>query len=442
VKLLLLEIIGCSIMGGLLTYTYADKNALTDAVKIRRITKNCGLTAQDETIYLLRKTRHSWGREFVYRIPLGLSFEDFQKKKNHIEDGLNHTRGIFDISLDDIRSIDWNENVIKQIKRLLTGDKNKKEILMEYDGALKIRVYRDPLSTLITLNDDMISKCKGWSVFIGESREGNIYHDFEKIPHMIIAGTTRYGKSVYLKNITTTLILIQPKSVKFTLIDLKGGLAFNRFKDVSQVESVSKDVEESLIALRSIQTDMKRKQAELLSRGYEDIKEAKQKKRHFIVIDEAAEIASKGETDKSISRCKAECEHIIAEIARIGGGLGYRLIFATQYPTADTLPRQVKQNCDAKLCFRLQTDTASQVVLDENGAENLPYIPGRAIYRTDRKYMVQTPFIENDYINKSIRPHVVMKPRKEVNFESTTATKDTTRGKHTLVIEEAGLFKS
>jgi hypothetical protein len=421
-------------MSGLLTYTYADENALTDAVKIRRITKNCGLAVQDETIHLLRKTRYLWGREFVYRIPLGLSFEDFQNKKNHIEDGLNHKRGILDISFDDIRNINWNEDILKQLKRIISGEKKRKEILMEYDGALKIRVYRDPLMELIPFNDDTFSGCKGWCIFIGESREGNVYHDFEKIPHMICAGTTRYGKSVFLKNVTTTLIHTQPKHVKFTLIDLKGGLAFNRFKDASQVESVSKDVEESLTALRKIQADMKHKQTELLSKGYEDIKEAKQKKRHFIIIDEAAEIASQGMTDKETKKMKIECEHIIAEIARIGGGLGYRLIFATQYPTADTLPRQVKQNCDAKLCFRLQTDTASRVVLDENGAEELPYIAGRAIYRTDRKYLVQTPFIENEFIDKTIRPHITFKPRKEDSFAT---EKGTAPREHTLIIEEA-----
>ena len=38
---------------------------------------------------------------------------------------------------------------------------------------------------------------------------------------------------------------------------------------------------------------------------------------------------------------------MLSHIARIGGALGFRLIFCTQYPTGDTLPRQVKQNSDA-----------------------------------------------------------------------------------------------
>lgn len=62
---------------------------------------------------------------------------------------------------------------------------------------------------------------------------------------------------------------------------------------------------------------------------------------------------------------------MLSHIARIGGALGFRLIFCTQYPTGDTLPRQVKQNSDAKLGFRLPTQTASSVVIDEPGLESI-----------------------------------------------------------------------
>jgi hypothetical protein len=439
---LLLEIISCSMMGGILTYTYADKHALNDAKKIQHITKNCGLTADEggkvKTIHLLRKSRHSWGMTYVYRIPLGLAADDFQRKKTHIEDGLNHTRGIFDVSLEDLRRLKWDGDILTQIKRLLSGTKQRKEILMDYDGTLRISVYREPLAELIPFDDTTLDKCTGWCVFIGESREGTVYHDFDKIQHMIVAGTQRYGKTVFLKSVITTLIHNHSEQAKFTLIDLKGGLAFNRFVNMKQVNTVAKDVDESLEALRMIHEEIKQRQKEFLRKGYEDITEAKYKHRHFTVIDEAAEIASHGESDPQIKKKKTECEHIIAEIARIGGGLGYRLIFATQYPTADILPRQVKQNAIARVCFFLTTDTASQVVLDESGAEELPLIKGRAIYRTDRKYIVQTPFIENGFIDNVIRPHIVFKPRKENDtFANSAGTEDTTRRKHTLVIEKA-----
>src|SRR5699024_6308271 len=111
--------------------------------------------------------------------------------------------------------------------------------------------------------------------------------------------------------------------------------------------------------------------------------------RRFVIVDEAAEL------DK-------ECQEKLSEVARIGGALGYRLIYATQYPTADTLPRQIKQNSDAKISFRLPTKVASRVAVDENGAEELA-CPGRAIYRTHDRKIIQVPFVNDSEIYDRLR---------------------------------------
>ncbi|SEC18000.1 FtsK/SpoIIIE domain-containing protein [Paenibacillus sp. GP183] len=438
---MILEVASSAVMAGVFGYTIFDKHGASESVKIQRIANNCGLNVRDNgkvlTIHLLRKTRHIWGTEYAYRLPLGLSFEDVQKKKKHIEDGLNHKRRLLELTLDDLKKLHLRGDILEQIKGLLKGQKHRKEILMEYDGTLLIKVYKEPMPEMVQYDGSTLRSCRGWTVSLGESREESVHHDFDQIPHMVVAGTTRYGKSVFLKNVVTTLIYNKPDDVRFTLIDLKGGLAFNRFSNVRQVLGVAKDVEESLEALRAIHTEIKLRQTEFLRKGFEDVREAGFKKRHFVVIDEAAELASQGEPDKQVKKLKIECEKIVSEIARIGGGLGYRLIFATQYPTADTLPRQVKQNFDARLCFRLQTEIASHVVLDEPGAESLPFVKGRAIYRTDRKQIVQTPFIENEFIDRTIRPHITIKGRKEDGDETGPAKEATARGSHTLIIEEA-----
>ncbi|MFH5181176.1 FtsK/SpoIIIE domain-containing protein [Paenibacillus sp. TAB 01] len=439
---MLVEIVSSAVMAGVLGWTILDKQGANEGSKIQRIAANCGLTIKDGsktmTIHLLRKRRHPWGTEYVYKLPLGLSFEDAQKKQRHLEDGLNHKRGLLDVTFDDFKRLQLRADLLEQIKKIFSGTKQRKEITLDYDGTLRINVYREPLPEMVPFNNSTLQSCSsGWTVSLGESRTESVRHDFERIPHMVVAGTTRYGKSVFLKNTVTTLIHNHTEHVVLTLIDLKGGLAFNRFSNTRQVRTVAKDSFEALEALQAIQEEMKRRQAEYLDKGFEDIREAGQKQRHFIIIDEAAELASQGEPDKDVKKVKVECEKIISEIARIGGGLGYRLIFATQYPTADTLPRQVKQNCDARLCFRLQTGTASQVVLDESGAESLPFIKGRAIYRTDRKVIVQTPFIENDFIDRTIRPHITIKPRKERPKNESGSTAETLQGRsNTLVIEE------
>lgn len=153
----------------------------------------------------------------------------------------------------------------------------------------------------------------------------------------------------------------------------------------------------------------KERQELFLTNGWEDIKEAGWKERHFIVVDEGAEIAMfENKEDRE------RATFLLGELARIGAGLGYRLVFATQYPTADVFPRQVKANTTASLCFKLKNSTQSMVVLDRKGAESLPVgLAGRAIYQTDRDRVVQTPYIQNEFIKSIIEPHIIIKARSE-----------------------------
>ena len=90
------------------------------------------------------------------------------------------------------------------------------------------------------------------------------------------------------------------------------------------------------------------------------------KDRYFIIVDEVGELNPAEAVTKEEKLLKQQCQTIMSKIARIGAGLGFRQILATQYPTGDVIPRQCKQNSDAKLSFRVQSAIASRVVLDES----------------------------------------------------------------------------
>lgn len=155
--------------------------------------------------------------------------------------------------------------------------------------------------------------------------------------------------------------------------------------------------------------------------------------RHFIIIDEVGELNPSEAFDKDDKKLKEACQRYMSQIARLGAGLGFRQILATQYPTGDVIPRQCKQNSDAKLCFRVQNGTASRVVLDENGAEQLPEIKGRAIFQSaDKRITVQTPLITSEIVQKTITPHLV---KKEEKSDENKTIKPTPRV-DSVVIEE------
>jgi DNA segregation ATPase FtsK/SpoIIIE, S-DNA-T family len=428
----LFEILSSAAMGGLLGYTYIYQHGLggNDTKKIENIARNCGLVAKDgKTIRIHRRTRKEHYTEYIFQMPQGLSAKDFRNKIDHFQDGLNIKKSVLDLSLSDLKVINWKENILQEVKRLLEKKRKlKKDVEIEFDGMLIFRVFDNPIPELFPFENTLFKRLKGWEVPIGVNNKNElIKHNFDKLAHIIVAGATDFGKSNMLKVMITTLIHRKPDHVTFTLIDLKGGLSFSRFRHVKQVEHIAKCPKEALTALEQVQERLNRTMEYLDSQGFEDVKESGINERHFIVIDEAADIA---EDEK--------CQAILKDIARRGRAAGYRLLYATQYPTKETVPSQVKRNCIARICFVLDTDIASRAVLDESGAEKLPLIQGRAIYKAHEKKVIQTPYIQNEFIEEIIRPHINIRTRKESGKEHAKGgSKGATRRKYTPIFEEA-----
>lgn len=419
---MLLEVISSAVLGSVALYAHLQKSGATnDSEKLNKIFSLTGLNVKDKdrtyTAQLVKKVNHSWGTEYRYRIPLGRSFEDYQAKLSHIQDGLNNRKTTLSFSFADIKTIDLTSPLLPQLKAILSKKRTaKKEVELSYDGLLKVKVYNQPMPSLVKY-EEVLAAGK-WKVPVGLIREGNtiVHHDFEQIPHMVVGGATRYGKSNFLNLIISTLLSQEPDNVQFTLMDLKGGVEFSDYRNTKQVIHYAEEPEEAEKALRALVEDMRGKQSELKQKGYRNVQEAGEKARHFIVVDEVGELNPDEAITKEERALKERCQTYLSQIARLGAGLGYRQILATQYPTGDVIPRQCKQNSDAKICFRVQTATASRVVLDETGAETLPEIKGRAIYQTaDKRQIVQTPFIDPQTIRQSVQPHIVIKPRKEQN---------------------------
>lgn len=404
---MIFEILTTGVMGGIALKALSKKHGLAtnDSGKIQRIISLSGLNVKDGkdtlTTQLIRKKSYEWGMEYKYRIPLGRSFEDYLNKQNVLEDGLNNRRKR--LTLNDLKALQLDENILDNVKALWNNKlQEKKEMELSFDGLLIIRVYNEPLPSIINWKEEKLKK-NTWSVLIGSNRNGDIYHDFDKRKHLIVAGATGGGKSVVMKAIITALTLSKPDDVTFSLIDLKGGSSFARFRNLKQVVNFGIDNTEALEILKDVQQKMNDSYKKIVDNGYEDVSEAGIRKRHFIVVDEAADLAD----DKA-------CMAILTDIVRKGRGAGYYLIYATQYPSAQAIPMQIKRNIPARLCFVLDSASASVTVLDGSGAERLPEIPGRGIYKEVKQTILQTPYMSNDLIKELIQPHI---ERKEKQFE-------------------------
>ncbi|MCI1745113.1 MAG: hypothetical protein LKI07_12705 [Heyndrickxia oleronia] len=237
-----------------------------------------------------------------------------------------------------------------------------------------------------------------WLVPIGKKKK-IMYHNFEHYPHMLIGGTTRFGKTVFLKSLFASLLFSNPDRVRFIILDLKGGLEFWKYRDLPQVQTVATDLIEACKALDHVYKLIKLEEERYRKHSWTNIADTNIKERTFIIVDEGAELSPKL-VSKEFKKYAELAQIYLGEIARIGGGLGFRLIFATQYPTRETVPMQVKINMVARISFRIADGVGSRVILDEMGAEELEPLPGRAIYKLAEKHIIQCPYIDDETIRR------------------------------------------
>lgn len=433
---MIFEIVTTSIMGGIALKAFVKKKGLAtnDSAKIQRIISLSGLNVKDGkdtlTTQLIRKKQHDWGWEYKYRIPLGRSYEDYLGKQSVLEDGLNNRR--HQISFADLKNLQLDANIIDNLKTLWTNKlTEQKELEISFDGLLILRIYDKPMATQVPFEAG-----EGWKVPVGISREKNEfrYHDFERIPHMVLGGATRYGKSNFINSMITSLLQSKPDHVNLFLIDLKGGIELCDYEHIKQTVSIAYEPEEALATLKDAYNKMRDIQVRMRKLGKKNVQEAGIKERYFVIIDEVGELNPAEAVTREDKALKQECQTLMSQIARLGAGLGFRQILGTQYPTGDVIPRQCKQNSDAKLSFRVQSAVASRVVLDETGAELLPPIVGRAIYQTaDKREILQTPLVTSEIIRDTLAPYAVEKAKEVIPFEKTI---ERTRRVHPVTFEE------
>ncbi|ANS49372.1 cell division protein FtsK [Bacillus thuringiensis] len=313
--------------------------------------------------------------------------------------------------------------IIRKVEDVVSEGLNK-PVRIQYDNyKLNIRVFHQEIPKKWEWSANLIQVGK-WLVPMGQSLEQLMYHDFDKTPHMTLGGLTRMGKTVFLKNVMTSLITAQADDTHLFIIDLKGGLEFGPYQNIKQVEFIAEKPMEAFQVLSTILKKMEEKMLFMKEHHYANVVETNIRERYFIIVDEGAELCP----DKSMSRERQKllgaCQQMLSYIARIGGALGFRLIFCTQYPTGDTLPRQVKQNSDAKLGFRLPTQTASQVVIDEAGLEAIESVPGRALFKTDRLTEIQVPYISNEQMWEVLKQYEVKKDAYTDTYQNESSDDD------------------
>jgi DNA segregation ATPase FtsK/SpoIIIE, S-DNA-T family len=208
--------------------------------------------------------------------------------------------------------------------------------------------------------------------------------DLTQMPHLLIAGATGTGKSVFINSLLMgVLYKSTPDDLKLVLVDPKR-LELGLYADIPHLFTpVVTDPKVAANVLRNATREMERRLKLLAGRGVRNIEqynrtfekgqslslfeesgeeEARPLPYLMIVIDELADLmmVDTNGVEESITR--------LAQMAR---AVGIHLILATQRPSVDVITGLIKANFPARISFRVASKVDSRTILDANGSESL-----------------------------------------------------------------------
>ena len=264
--------------------------------------------------------------------------------------------------------------------------------------------------------------------------------DLTQMPHLLIAGSTGTGKSVFINSLLMGMLYkATPEELKLVLVDPKQ-VELGIYSDIPHLLTpVVTDAKVAANVLRNATREMERRLKMLAGRSVRNIaqynqtfekghslslfenseeEEAKPLPYVVIVIDELADLmmVDTNGVEESITR--------LAQMAR---AVGIHLILATQRPSVDVITGLIKANFPARISFRVASKIDSRTILDSNGSESLLgkgdmlYLPAGS----SRLHRIHGPYVHESEVTavcefwrdqaKAIYNEELLKPPRDEN---------------------------
>lgn len=239
------------------------------------------------------------------------------------------------------------------------------KIGIELPNVSRDNIYLRPLiqSSAYILSD-------GLPIALGLDTQGKPFvFDLEKMPHMLVAGSTGSGKSVCLDVFIVSLIakydahdlrliLIDPKMTEFAYYSTLPHLLVDVINDMNRAST----------AFDWLINEMDERYKIFLESGVRNLKEynkldgVEKMPRIVVVVDEFADLILV--VGKSI-------EASVQRIAQKARACGIHLVIATQRPSADVITGLIKSNIPGRLSLKVSSKINSRTILEQSGAEQL-----------------------------------------------------------------------
>ena len=228
-----------------------------------------------------------------------------------------------------------------------------------------------------------------------------MYYDLAKMPHMLVAGRTGSGKSVFVQSIITSIVYhFTPDKCKLMIVDPKA-VDFAAWDNIPHlITPVVTDATEAVNALKWSVRDMEDRYQKLKKMGVRNIGEYNEKvaklRESGEVLTEQVVVGTDPETGEFEFETKAidlsdmaylviiidevadlmtiarkDVEMCVQRLAQKARAAGIHLVMATQRPSADVITGVIKANFPTRISFQARSSIDSMTTLGEKGAEQL-----------------------------------------------------------------------
>ncbi len=242
---------------------------------------------------------------------------------------------------------------------------NKQRQTVQLGCMLTGSEYTDakPTSLVFSIGKDVVNK--------------KLYGDICKMVHLLVAGSTGSGKSVFLNTLIVSLInRYSPEQLRLILIDPKKTefVIYNNLPHL-MINEIITDPRKAIQSLNWAVGEMNRR--------YELFSKMSKEGKHVVNLDEYnAAVASQEEKLPKIVivvdeladlmlASKKEVEERIQNITQKSRAAGIHMIIATQRPSTDVITGVIKANLATRIAFMVASDVDSRVILDASGAQKL-----------------------------------------------------------------------
>ena len=277
------------------------------------------------------------------------------------------------------------------------------------NGAISVEVpnrIRQTVELGCMFVDDAFTKAKPTSLVFAMGKDitnQKIYGDVCKMTHLLVAGSSGSGKSVFLGCLIISLITkYSPDDLRLILIDPKKTefVLYNNLPHL-MVNEIITDCKKAVQSLSWAIGEMERRyslfEKKTLAGTYvvnideynSNLTDGEEKlPKIVIIVDELADL---------MLNAKKDMEEKIQSLTQKARAAGIHLILATQRPSTDVITGVIKSNLPTRIAFTVATDVDSRVILDQTGAQKL-LGKGDMIYTAsgiNTPIRVQSPFISS-----------------------------------------------